>query len=359
MIEQNIGIASFRPVMRIPKILPIIGFLSSTYMMFYIDFIKSLFALAAIAALYIYLLRRELVAPWGDVRQGLFRAVVEWAARKIQNLPQTGKSWKPDILVPVEKLTIHQTHLELIHDIAFPGGSVHLLHVTCNKTKTVEQKMDKLLEFFDDTELYRDGLIMESDQFNKITPVVLDAMSSSVISPNSVFVSIDKHTIRGARLQKFMEVAVDKKFGVLLFAYDNKVHCGYKRDINLWLRERSPDWDIDKSPNWNLAILTALRLYNSWNGRITICMVINKEKERPIAKQFLEDLITRARLPLDTQIRILHGEFIESLKNAPVADINIFGIGRICDLTQLRKLFNVTGTSCLFIRDAGFENVLE
>jgi hypothetical protein len=359
VIEQNIGIASFRPVMKIPRMIPVIGFLGSTYMMFYIDLTKSLISLGVIAMLYLYLVRRELEAPWGDIRQGMLRAIVEWAARKSQKLPKTGRSWKPDILIPIEKLKVNETHLDLIRDIAYPGGSVRFLHVTNKKTKSKVEKMQSLLSFFDKAEMYRDGLIMESDKFNKISPVVLETMSSSIIGPNSAFVSFDNHTKRASRLQKFIEVSTNKNLGLLLFGFNNKTHCGNKKTINLWLRERSPDWDIDKSPNWNLAILTALRLYNSWSGSITICMVIKREKDRAVANQFLQGLTTRARLPLDIKVRILSGKFIESIENAPEADLNIFGIRSRFDFIEIKKLYSATGTSCLFIRDAGFESVLE
>ncbi len=358
VIEQNIGIASFRPVLKLPRIIPLIGFVGSTYMMFYIDFIKSLVALIVIIGLYFYLIRRDLEAPWGDVRQGLFRAIVEWAARRIQKLPQTGRSWKPDILVPVEKLSVNTSYLNLIHDIAYPAGSIHFLHVTEKKTKSTARRMQKLVEYYDSEEVYREGVVIESDSFTKSAPIILETMNHSVISPNSVFATFDEKTERATMLRKFLQASCQQNLGLLLFGCNHKAHLGYKERINLWLRERSPDWDIDKSPNWNLAILTALRLHNTWDPKITICMVINQEKDRKTARKFLEDLITRARLPLDTNIRILHGKFFDAIRNSPETDLNIFGIGSQFDFSQIKKMYRESNTSCLFIRDAGFESVL-
>jgi len=358
IIEQNIGIASFRPTFHIPKIIPIVGFISSTYMMFYIDFLSSLAALLVVAGLYIYLVKRGLKASWGDVRHGIFRAIVEWASRRLQLMPHTSKSWKPNVLIPIERLNIQEKHLNLISDIAYPGGSLHFFKVTKNKTKRNEEQLERLLSFFNRKEIYCDGFIVEADSFIRSAPAILETMSTNAIAPNSVFLTFDRKTKRGVRLQKFIEKSISNKYGLILLGYHNRKGCKKKKRINLWLRERSPDWDIDKSPNWNLAILTAYRLASSWNGKLNICMSIKKEEERKVAEGFLENLISTARLPLDTGITVLNYPFMEALAESPEADINIFGIGSKFHFMSLKKIFNKSGTSCLFIRDSGFESAL-
>lgn len=85
LIEQRMGLVSFRPLLTLPAWVPALGLAGSLVAMFVIQPVLSLLSLAVVVVFYIVLLRRHVEAPFGDMRSGLFGTLAEWAARRWQS----------------------------------------------------------------------------------------------------------------------------------------------------------------------------------------------------------------------------------------------------------------------------------
>lgn len=72
LIEQQLNMVSFRPTFKIPLVVPLVGALGCLFVMFLINAIFSVVAIIVVLAIYQFLGRRQLRAPWEDVRSGLF-----------------------------------------------------------------------------------------------------------------------------------------------------------------------------------------------------------------------------------------------------------------------------------------------
>ena len=73
---------------------------------------------------------------------------------------------------------------------------------------------------------------------------------------------------------------------------------------------------------------------------------------------FLEHLSDQARMPSMTEFYVLNGNFKKATENAPSADINIFGIAKTLQFDFLREVPELTKSSCLFVKDSGYESAL-
>ncbi|USN54297.1 MAG: hypothetical protein H6765_07125 [Candidatus Peribacteria bacterium] len=99
--EQSLGLPSFRPKLKIPRIIPLYGALSAICCMFLINGFAAILSLALLLIIYWSLIKRKLVSDEGDIRSGLFMVLAEWAAKRIAKLPESLKHvWKPNILFP-------------------------------------------------------------------------------------------------------------------------------------------------------------------------------------------------------------------------------------------------------------------
>ena len=125
---------------------------------------------------------------------------------------------------------------------------------------------------------------------------------------------------------------------------------GLQKDINLWLR--------DRSPNWHLTVLIALQLQLNWGGKINLVTVANEEKDVQRNYKFLDRLSELTRLPAMTEFHVIVGTFTEALQKAPRADINIFGLAEDPPLKFMREVPDLCNSSCLFIRDSGKESAI-
>ncbi|MBU4334706.1 MAG: Na-K-Cl cotransporter, partial [Candidatus Omnitrophica bacterium] len=110
--------------------------------------------------------------------------------------------------------------------------------------------------------------------------------------------------------------------------------------------------------NMNLSILIALQLKRNWDGVLRIVQVVYDEQDMQEALNYLLKLKKIMRLPLDVEVEILVGNFMELLKQAPKADVNIFGMQEKPDIELIRNVSSVIGTSVLFLRDSENESAL-
>ncbi len=128
-LQLGIGIPSFRPRFRVHISIPIIGFLWAVIVMFMVNPGFAAVAWVLIIIAYLIQVKRGLQAPWGDVRYGMFLAIAEWAARQSEKMKSHPKTWKPNIMVPVEDPESWNHRMGFLKDIVFPSGTLRLFSV--------------------------------------------------------------------------------------------------------------------------------------------------------------------------------------------------------------------------------------
>ena len=64
------------------------------------------------------------------------------------------------------------------------------------------------------------------------------------------------------------------------------------------------------------------------------------------------------RLPSETAMRVLEGDFLDRLKDVPSADIHLFGISPNIDFERLKVIQAQTDGICLFLMDSGHESAI-
>ncbi|MDK2800466.1 MAG: solute carrier family 12 (sodium/potassium/chloride transporter), er 2 [Clostridiales bacterium] len=126
-----------------------------------------------------------------------------------------------------------------------------------------------------------------------------------------------------------------------------KYAFGQERRVNLWLR--------DKSPNINLAVLSALQLVRNWNASLHIIRVINHSVDKNRIEKAVHKFIEDARLPINIKVHIIAVDFFEVIKEEQ-GDINILGMPPKYE--QVLQIIQTSPNSILFVADSGLENAL-
>ncbi len=96
-IESFLRSPSFRPSFKVHWIFSFLGVIGCLGVMFLIDPVATVMAAIIVFSIYIWLERRELESAWGDVRQGLWMALVRMGVMQLSYTPDT-KNWRPHIL---------------------------------------------------------------------------------------------------------------------------------------------------------------------------------------------------------------------------------------------------------------------
>jgi hypothetical protein len=361
LIEQSMGLVSFRPLLRVPRWVSAAGLLGSTGAMFIVHPMFSLIAVAMVVVFYVVLLRRRLEAPFGDMRSGLFVTAAEWAAKKVAVLPQQQeRAWKPNILVPVEDPRSVRGSFMLLHDLAYPKGSVKLMGLaTAGADPRLEEGVLALNAAFRERGVFSSWTVLEKPGgYSQGLVTGIQALRGAFFKPNIVFLELPDDDEREDEYARIQEEAQGEKIGVLIHAPHPKSGLGERRSVNLWIRDRSPDWRIRmKFGNLDLPILMGYKLLRNWNARMRLISVLEREENAEEAEQFLQALLVLGRIPR-TRVEVVTEPFDEYLNQAPQADVSIFGLGPRPDFAFMRRVVHETRSTCLFTRDSGRESAL-
>ncbi|MBT3253619.1 MAG: Na-K-Cl cotransporter [Candidatus Marinimicrobia bacterium] len=376
-LQLGIGIPSFRPLFRVHISIPIIGFLWAVIVMFMVNPIFAIVAWLLIITAYLVQVKRGLQAPWGDVRAGMFMAMAEWSARQSEKLKSHPKTWKPNIMVPVEDPLTWKHRMGFLRDIVFPSGTLRLFSVKIaeesmnsvirslsnrlfrkgpevkidsEEHSTKERQLIELGEPLKAEDLLVTSSLIECRHFLEGISITAQVMRSMYFAPNIMFLSMSNDRSKDERLEDMIAVAVREKMGIAVYSQHPKNALGDQKTLNVWLRR--------SSPNKDLAILMSIQLNRNWNGQLRFITAVANEEDVKRAKAAQERLFDRARLPISSEAVVLVGNFKEVLPKAPVADLNIFGISNELDGDTMHTLAEAVNTSCLFVKDSGGESMV-
>lgn len=362
LIEQSLGLISFRPSMRIPLVISLVGTIGCFFAMFIVNPAFSIISLVVVFIIYIFLTRRNLNAPFGDMRSGMFVSLAEWAARRMAQITTTKeRAWKPNLLIPVEDARDLRGTFRLIYDIAYPKGSIHLLgfaedHITSN----LKTDLPALTESLREEDVFAYSTLIQKTDFGRNLLTSMSTMGAAFLNPNILFISIPSpgDTKREEELKMVIDRAKECNLGVILFGSHRQTRMGQKRKINIWVRDQSPNWDVIQGmSNIDLSLLLAYQIKRNWNGKINLLSAVKNAENIPAAEKYLENLVEMARLP-DTTVKAFDGSFAEHVRQAPHADLNMFGLPDEFDFEFARKMIDETESTCVFVRDSGDENAL-
>jgi hypothetical protein len=331
--------------------------------MFIINPVLSLISVGVVLAFYGVLTRRHLDAPFEDVRSGLFVALAEWAAKRVVEMPtMQERAWKPNLLVPVEDPHELRGTFLIIQNIASPKGSVKLLGLESGPTNGLRDRLPQLTQAFRERGVFATSAVVATggrgDDFADSVITGTQVLRGAFFRPNIVFLTLPTTAEREAEHRRVIAEASAQNLGVLLYAPHPVAGLGQRRSINVWIRDRSPDWQLSWDiGNLDLSILTAYKLKRNWDATFRLITVIEDEREIEKAREFMVRLTDLARIP-DTDVVVAPGRFNDFLPVAPQADLNLFGLVPDPDFSFVRRMVQATNSTCLFVRDSGHESAL-
>lgn len=350
LIEQTIGIASFRPRLKVSVLVPLAGFVGSVLTMLLIDMWFTLITLVVVCSLYLILARRELTSPWGDVRGGIFTALTEWAAQKALAATYHPRLWKPAILLPAENSDDLRKTLRFVSNILYPSGRLYLLTVAGEGEKgDVAGSYDQVLEPLRAKNLFIRRIIIDKRgaDFTSALSVVAQTLLSSFLPPNAALFTVSSDKGKQERLKKIYSEITKNNIGLMFLNIHPKIGFGQEKTVNLWLR--------DKSPNTNLAVLTAMQLTRNWDARLILLRTVDAAAKAEAAAVELQAFAEHARLPVQTKIRVIVGDFQQAVGRES-ADVTIVGMPN--DFAKMLALAGEMPGTVLFVADSGLENAV-
>ncbi|MEZ4650316.1 MAG: Na-K-Cl cotransporter [Candidatus Eisenbacteria bacterium] len=101
-VETLSGDPSWRPRIRVPWSICLLGAVACFGVMFLIDARAALGALVIEVLLWIAFARRERSAGFGDIRRDIYEALIRWSLVRLARRPMTARNWRPHVLTFVD-----------------------------------------------------------------------------------------------------------------------------------------------------------------------------------------------------------------------------------------------------------------
>ena len=303
-IEGFLQSPSFRPSFRVHWSLSLLGAIGCLGVMFLIDAVATVFAAVIVSGIYIWLQRRELETTWGDVRRGMWMALISKGIYQVEEQDDT-KNWRPHILVlsgaPQKRWSLieladgfsHNRSLMTVSSV-LPSGSrdpkqqIHL-------EKTIRDYLQKR----NVRALVR--VVTADDPFDGAVRLV-ETYGIGPLVPNTILMGDSEQTERRESFCNAIAEIHASERNLVIFHENHSSGFGFRRTIDVW-------WGGMQS-NGSLMLLLAylLRTDINWrNARIYLKLVVPDSTAAAAAKDNLSELSKNLRINVIPKVIVAEG----------------------------------------------------
>ncbi|MBN1606499.1 MAG: hypothetical protein JW940_07685 [Polyangiaceae bacterium] len=364
LVESSLGLVSFRPTLKLPRVVPLLGVVGCTFAMFIVNPTFSLVAWGVVLALYVWILRRGVDRPADDVRSGIFVAFAEWAAGRVTALKmETARGWRPKLLVPVADPTELRGEFRLLLDLVQPEGSLKLLGLATNETvQDVTLRIAHLGEQYRQHDVFTTWSVVDTVGYTQGVVAGMQALKSAFFRPNLLVLALSHDVGRDVELETIIRETRRLGVGLALVGMHAQAGTGREEVVNLWVHAPAEGVPVEQGltlGNEHLAILLGFRLTRAWRVQLNIVCCIDDERDRDRARRYLEELREICRIPREATSLVMIGDVIDCLSRAPQSDMDVLGLQNAsADVAFVRRAIDASRSSCLFTQDSGHESAL-
>ena len=334
-IEGFLQSPSFRPSFRVHWSLSLLGAFGCLGVMLLINAVATACAGVIVSGIYLWLQRRELKTTWGDVRRGMWMALISQGILQIEEQDDT-KNWRPHILVlsgaPQKRWSLieladgfrHNRSLLTVSSV-LPSGSRDLQQ---------QQQLEKTIREY----LRKKGIraltrvITADDPFAGAVKLV-ETYGLGPLVPNTIVMGdSEQPEHRGSFCQAIAEIHASNR-NVVIF-HENQQVFGFRRNIHVW-------WGGMQS-NGSLMLLLAylLRTDINWrNARIHLKLVVGDRSAADTAKQNLNTFSESLRIDVIPQVIVADGRSFEQILQESSIKSDLIFLGMAVPSTGFIKYY--------------------
>jgi solute carrier family 12 sodium/potassium/chloride transporter 2 len=330
-LEGFLKSPSYRPAFRVHWGVSLLGAFGCLAVMFLINAVATVLAAAVMAAVYVWLQHREMHRMWGDVRNGVWMAVLRAGLSRVD---ATGdpKNWRPNLLVLSGAPTKRWNLIDFASSLTHGHGLITVASVIPERAReasrlpALEATVKEYVERRGVQAMVR--MIAAEDTFHGAEQLVRTYGFGPLV-PNTVVLGDSQDA---GRLERYCDMlarfhAARRNVVVLR---DN-VPLDAEAGSAFGRRERIDVWWGGLQANGGLMMILAylLRTSTAWRGaEVHVKLVVPSEAAAARARENLERVVGGLRLGTQTQVIVADGRpFPEILRSSSAgADLLFLGM---------------------------------
>jgi hypothetical protein len=228
----------FQPSFKIKRWIGLIGFVACFGVMFKLDMVAMILALAVIGGLYMMLQRKEVKLQSNDIWKNVWENVVNKGLKRIDNNNVKNANWNPNIIL-FSGQSEHQKYLlELCKAVAGRTGIITNFKLIVDKENTIPfKKVDQKL----DDPIYKElGIFARQIKVTNLYSGIANIATTfgfSGIEPNTIMMGWPKGLEQSTEYAQMTETLLHLDYNLLYLDFDYKTKFGNYKTVDLWWRE--------------------------------------------------------------------------------------------------------------------------
>ena len=304
-LETLSGDATWRPRIRVPWWLSLIGGIGCFAVMFLINATASIVAMSVELGLWLLFTRLERRADWGDIRRDIYEATIRWALVKLRDRPMTARNWRPHLMVFADQIERRIDLVRFGNWFSQGRGVVTVCELVVGDL--LDQSVDPHARRLQIDEILRsEGIVAfaEVDMVSSIERGIIDVVQANGMA------GLDSNTIMlgwrndRERLAAFLRILrrlerLHKSIIIARPAAWAPARQGKERLIHVW-------WGgLQRNGDLMLLLAHLLTRNPEWRGaKICVMSIASNENTKKDTEAQLAHLLPEARIDAETRVLV-------------------------------------------------------
>ena len=310
-IERLISRPGFRPTFRVHWVISMLGAAGCIWVMFVINPLACVVGFAFVFIIYLLLKRIQLQKNWGDVRRGIWSAIIEFSLLNLERLRDHQGTWRPHVLLLGDDLLSKQKLIQIAFGLTRKSGflaCVNLLESKDCDAEKLEAESTEFKQMLRDKGInafYRNAMV---DNYLSGQMIVSQIHGIGEFKHNTILLDW-KESIRGnwfgassdmSDQFKLIRFYRDLDNSLLLLNVNPEIQRSVYQKIDLW-------WDPGQKNGSFMLLLAHLLTTSTFydHPKLTIKTVVLRDKMEQ-THALLAELVTKSRIK--ASINVLYPE---------------------------------------------------
>ncbi len=326
---------SWRPTLKVPWFISLLGGLACFGTMFLINPLVSIIAITIEIVLYILYVRSERQAGWGDARRGILEAGIRWALIRLNSRPDSPRNFRPHILLFIDDIAGRLSLVHLASSFSQERGIVTAAKLVEGSLINNRDKVESELKQFKENlanahEVIFPEVIAVNDILRGMVAVT-QANGLAGVQSNTVMVGWPQnHERRVAFFGLMRELELLKRSFIIAKLSDGELlshEPNHQIIIHVWWGGREQNSEL-------MLLLAHLLTQNpAWrNAKIVVNTITNNALSQNTTIRFLRQLLEETRIEAQINVIVRQGEdSVQDIihRESAAADIVFMGLAMV------------------------------
>ena len=296
--ERFLQTPSFRPTFRVHWTVSLAGAIGCAAVMVLINLLATIVAMIVVVVIWVVLSRRRGRARWGDMRQGLWLALVRWAAVHVRPA-RHAKGWRPNILVLAGSPTKRWYLIDVANALSQNRGLLTIATILPEPTTTERKRQlaETVREHLADRHVDALVRVVSAPSPYAGASVLVEAYGLGGLMPNTVLLGDGETTSDPVEYATMIKRLHDAARNVVVVKAADDTTFGDRRRIDVWLSSMRDNGTL------MITLANTLRSSRSWRrATLTVRMVVKTDDAAREVTTNLQSILSQARLGADVDV---------------------------------------------------------